>query len=264
MGCDLESQIPPTRSRNAGRGQAFRRHFSALRWRLARARQRHGLVGSAGLVLREVASRPAAWRQARLEREFDECHGVDTAGIVHLGALDIASPNKARGVRYQAANPDLVRRLLAEVPIEPRKFVFVDFGCGKGRTALLASERPFERIVGVDFSRELVEVAQANARRYRSVAQKCQDLEFQCLDAVDFEIPREPLVLFFYNPFGEPVMRRVMGRVRDSLDEHPRKAFVVLIGNAPLAGIVEAAGFVHFAGESPTTGVYSAWADAAI
>jgi SAM-dependent methyltransferase len=254
MGCDVDSQIPPTR--NAWRGQAGGRHFSAFRWRLARARQRHGLVGSAGLVLREVASRPAARRQVRLEREFDECHGVDTAGIVHLGALDIASPNKAWGVRYQAANPELVRRVLAEVPIEPGEFVFVDFGCGKGRTALLASERPFGRIVGVDFSRELVEVARANARRFRSDAQKCRDLEFQCLDAVDLEIPHEPVVLFFYNPFGEPVMRRVMARVRDSLDDHPRQAFVVLIGSAPLAGIVEAAGFVHFAGESPTTGVF--------
>jgi SAM-dependent methyltransferase len=214
------------------------------------------LVGSARLALRTVASQPAAWRQSRLEREFDERHGVDTAGIVHLGALDVASPNKAWGVRYQAANPDLVRRLLAEVPIEPGEYVFVDFGCGKGRTALLASELPFKRIVGVDFSRELVEVARVNADRFRGLDQGCRELEFLCLDAVHLEIPPDPLVLFFYNPFGEPVMQQVMGRVRDSLDERPRRAFVVLIGDTPLMRIVEEAGFVNFAGEGPTAGIF--------
>ncbi len=233
------------------------RRLLTLRSRLARARRRHRFVGSARIALREVTSLRAARSEARREREFDERHGVDTAGIVHLAALDIVSPNKDLGVRYQAANPALVRRLLAHIPIESGDYVFMDFGAGKGRTALLASEFPFRRIVGVEFSPELVDVARANVARFRSSAQRCRDIEFACLDAVDIEIPADPVVLFFYNPFGEPVMHRVMERVCDSLNEHPRPAYVVLIGDRDLARVVERAGFVRVAGEGLAAVVFA-------
>jgi hypothetical protein len=237
-------------------GRLAVRRLLTLRGRLARARRRHRLVGSARIALREVASLRTARGEARREREFDERHGVDTAGIVHLAALDIVSPNKDLGVRYQAANPALVRRLLAQIPIESGEYVFMDFGAGKGRTVLLASEFPFRRVVGIEFSQELVEIARANAARFRSGAQRCHDIEFLCLDAVDIEIPADPVVLFFYNPFGEPVMHRVMERVCASLDRRPRPAYVVLMGDDELARLVERAGFVRVGGEGPAAGVF--------
>jgi SAM-dependent methyltransferase len=232
------------------------RRLLTLPSRLARARRRHKLVGSARIALREVTSLRAARREARREREFDERRGVDTAGIVHLAALDILSPNKDLGVRYQAANPALVRRLLSQIPIETGEYVFMDFGAGKGRTTLLASEFPFRRIVGVEFSPELVDVARANVVRFRSTAQRCRDIEFLCLDAVDIEIPADPIVLFFYNPFGEAVMHRVMERVCASLDRHPRPAYVVLIADDELARLVKRGGFVRVAGEGPAACIF--------
>jgi predicted RNA methylase len=232
------------------------RRLLTLRSQLARARRRHKVVGSARIALRKATSFRAARSEARREREFDERHGVDTAGIVHLAALDIVSPNKDLGVRYQAANPATVRRLLAHIPIESGEYVFIDFGAGKGRTALLASEFPFRRIVGVEFSLELVDVARANVARFRSGTHRCRDIQFLCHDVVDIEIPAEPVVLFFYNPFGEPVMRRVMERVCESLDRHPRAAYVVLIGDDDLARLVERAGFVRVAGEGPAARVF--------
>jgi SAM-dependent methyltransferase len=253
---DWDSSTSPTGPSSTAFGQQAVRRTLTLWRRLARARRRHKLVGSAKIALREVASLRTARSEARREREFDERHGVDTAGVVHLAALEIASPNKDLGVRYQAANPALVRRLLADIPIEPDEYVFVDFGAGKGRTALLASEFPFRRIMGVEFSPELVDVARANVGRFRSGAQLCRDIQFVCLDAVDLDIPTDPAVLFFYNPFGEPVMQRVMERIRASLDEHPRATYVVLIGDDELARLVERAGFVRIAGEGPGAGVF--------
>jgi SAM-dependent methyltransferase len=244
------------RGRGTVPGRRAVRRLLTLRGRLARARRRHKLVGSARIALREVASLRTTRSEARREREFDQRHGVDTAGIVHLAALDIVSPNKDLGVRYQAANPALVRRLLAQIPVESGEYVFMDFGAGKGRTALLASEFPFRRVVGVEFSQELVDVARANAARFRSGAQRCHDIEFLCLDAVDIEIPADPVVLFFYNPFGEPVMHRVMERVCASLDRNPRPAYVVLMGDDELARPVERGGFVRVAGEGPAARIF--------
>jgi SAM-dependent methyltransferase len=256
MQSNPDSRRPQARAGTTVPGRRAMRRLLILHSRLARARRRHKLVGSARIALRQVTSLRAARREAHREHEFDQLHGVDTAGIVHLAALDIVSPNKDLAVRYQAANPALVRRLLAHIPIESGEYTFMDFGAGKGRTALLASEFPFRRIVGVEFSPQLVDVARANVARFKSSAQKCRDIEFLCLDAVDTEIPADPVVLFFYNPFGEPVMHRVLERVGGSLDQQPRPAYVVLIGDDALARLVERAGFVRVAGEGAAAAVF--------
>ncbi len=66
-----------------------------------------------------------------------------------------------------------------------------------------------------------------------------------CADATEYELPGQPLVLYFYNPFLEPVMQRVMANVAASLEAEPRAAFVVLSRDTPLGPAVEAAGFVR-------------------
>jgi hypothetical protein len=47
-----------------------------------------------------------------------------------------------------------------------------------------------------------------------------------CLDARDFELPLEPLVLYFFNPFPEPVFAGVLEKLRRSVVEKPRPIFV--------------------------------------
>lgn len=46
------------------------------------------------------------------------------------------------------------------------KFTFIDFGAGMGRVLLMASERPFRKIIGVEFARELITIAENNLRSY--------------------------------------------------------------------------------------------------
>ena len=224
--------------------------------RMRRALRRRGVTG----VLREALQRLAAIRSGRRQRlrdrKFDREHGVDTARIVHLQALEIESDNRELGVRYQATNPDLFRERIADLPIDHSRYVFVDFGSGKGRALMLASEFPFRRIVGVEFSPELTEIARRNLGSYRSERRRCEDVELVCTDAVEYEIPDDPVVLYFYNPFDEPVLRRVLARIRASLEARPRPGFVVTTGETSRQAIEEA-GFRALDGP----GVY-AWAAA--
>ncbi len=110
--------------------------------------------------------------------EFDRVHGVDTEGDLdgwtYLSDLNIASPNWIHGKNYAAVEPERFRALMAALPINFSEFTFVDFGSGKGRALLLASEYPFKKILGLEFSPELHDVAVANIRRYRSESQKCR------------------------------------------------------------------------------------------
>ena len=56
-------------------------------------------------------------------------------------------------------DPALFREMVGRLPIRHDDFVFIDFGSGKGRCLLLATEWPFRRIVGVELSAELNHVA---------------------------------------------------------------------------------------------------------
>jgi SAM-dependent methyltransferase len=211
------------------------RRIESATFRLRRAIGRYGVLGTAAKCARIAAATPQRLRAGRRDRAFDTQYAIDTAGIVHLHELDIQGANVRYGVRYEPTNPEWFRGLIGWLPIDYRDFVFVDFGAGKGRALVLASEFPFKRIVGVEFSAALAEIARGNVERLSERA----DFEVRCVDAVDYELPDEPCVLYFYNPFASPVLRRVLENIRHSLERTPRRMFIVVTGDAPLATIVE-------------------------
>lgn len=172
-------------------------------------------------------------------------YGVDTAGIVRLGGLRIASENRDLGVRYQPSEPAAVRELIDALAIDHSEYVFVDYGSGKGRVLLVASEFPFKRIVGVEFSPELNQIARENLARFPRDRQRCSEIELVTVDAAEYELPAEPAVLYFYNPFAEPVLRRVLTGVQESLGSHPRPVLLLFTGNLPRAELLEDAGLVR-------------------
>jgi SAM-dependent methyltransferase len=132
---------------------------------------------------------------------------------------------------YQPTEPDLFREMITALQqgagLDFSHFTFIDLGSGKGRTLLLASEYPFQRIVGVELLPSLQRIAQQNLARYASDSQKCFVMESQCADATTFAFPKSPIVLFLFNPFPESGLRRVLTGLAESLDELPRPAYVL-------------------------------------
>jgi len=47
------------------------------------------------------------------------------------------------------------------------------------------------------------------------------------MDATEFEMPPGPLVVFFFNPFGELLMSHVLANIRRSLEQTPRPLIIV-------------------------------------
>lgn len=139
---------------------------------------------------------------------------------------------------YQPTEPsafhemlDSLQSRLQQTPGETspnfRDFTFLDLGSGKGRTLLMASDYPFQRIIGVELLPSLHQIAQENLRQYKSAAQKCFSLESVCGDATEFPLPTVPLVIFLFNPFPESGMRRVAANLELSLREHPRPVYIL-------------------------------------
>jgi Histone methylation protein DOT1 len=171
-------------------------------------------------------------------RMFDWQHGVRTCGKSNLADLTIVGNNVGHAVHYHPSDPKFPFEVFSSLKIDHPSYTFVDFGSGKGRVLLLASEFPFSEILGVEFAAELHEIACENIRRYRSKTQKCKNVQSLNLDAAEFELPLTPLVLYLFNPFRPAVLSLVLQRLQRSLNSHPRD--VILIYMSPFhSGLVE-------------------------
>ncbi len=182
-------------------------------------------VYASGLVefLRDLT--PARRRSRYGDIDFDFEHSVDTTWATV--SVRTRLREWLRGVQYQASEPELFREIIESLPINVEGFAFIDLGSGKGRTLLMASSYPFQRIVGMELLSELNAIAMANIARYRSDAQKCFSIESHAGDARQFEFPAEPIILYLFNPFPEHILREVLANLEKSFIESPRSVCVL-------------------------------------
>lgn len=157
---------------------------------------------------------------------FDLKHGTDTIQTLPVEQAGVSSSNREFGQRYQPTGSSALGKILGGLPLDERD-VFVDFGCGKGRTLLLAARFAFRRIVGVEFSAALCEVARANVRQFSARHADSVAPEVVETDATQFALSDDETVFYFFHPFGEPVMRPVLANIEASLERKPRRAFIV-------------------------------------
>lgn len=171
------------------------------------------------------ARRREALRQAA-DEEFDRKWNVETGGLVRPDENQVKGGNWAYGVTYQAVDTERFVEALEGLRIHYPDYVFLDYGSGKGRAVLLAAGYPFKKVVGIEYSPELNRISAENLRCYKG-ARVCQNVELTCMDATEYELPNEPLVLFFFNPFGKPVMSAVAEKVAASFQKNPRPIEVI-------------------------------------
>src|SRR5208283_1751956 len=95
----------------------------------------------------------------------------------------------------------IFREIFSRLPLPYEQFTFVDLGSGKGRVLLLASDLPFKRIIGVEFSSELHEVAARNIQNYRNPARRSKEIQSVCADATAYPLPDGHVLIFLFNPF---------------------------------------------------------------
>ena len=178
---------------------------------------------------------------AYVDARFDKKHNVDTAGRVDLENLQIDSVNKERGEYYEPTPLATFKSIMKLLPDALDEFVFVDFGSGKGRALFAAAEFRFKKIIGVEFSPKLCEIAQKNLETFKNKKQSTFNIEILCLDACEFEFPNEDYVLYFNNPFDEVIFEEIIGRIANFYRKYGRKIYVVYL-NPVSAHKVKASG----------------------
>ena len=106
---------------------------------------------------------------------------------------------------------------------------FVDFGCGKGRVVHQAAKRPFRRVIGVEISPALAEIARTNlaTRRHQH---RCPNVEIVVADAKEFPVPDDLTIAYFWHPFTGETLEAVLRGIVDSIDRHPRRVRLIYLG----------------------------------
>ena len=112
---------------------------------------------------------------------------------------------------------------------------FVDFGCGKGRVVHQAAKRPFRRVIGVEISPALAEIARTNlaTRRHQH---RCPNVEIVVADAKEFPVPDDLTIAYFWHPFAGETHEAVLRGIIDSIDRHPRRVRLIYLGPTRCGG----------------------------
>jgi len=157
---------------------------------------------------------PRARLRNRQFRAFDDTWGTDTFAVRELHTLNVDPLVAAHARRYQASNGADMPRWFADLAVDFGNTVFIDFGCGKGRALFEAARHPFARVIGVEFSPELVAIATCNRDIIAAKGGLNAPVELVCIDAGQYEPPADvPLVCYFYDPFDDAVMAPVADRL---------------------------------------------------
>jgi hypothetical protein len=187
------------------------------------------------------------------QHPFDQIHGVETSDLIPAGRLTTGHPNDTHVTAYYGVAPSILRTLIdlwrATNPPHPiDHYTFIDFGAGKGRAMLVASESPFRQIIGIELNPTLADIAQLNLDRW--VASHAADTTAPSLapirlyeqDALTFDLPRTPILAFLFHPFEAPVLKLLLRRIEARFAKKsgtPAPAFDLLYVNAECRKILD-------------------------
>jgi precorrin-6B methylase 2 len=148
---------------------------------------------------------------------------IRSAGVVALEGLGIAGLERKD---YRPAPWFTLRRAVPVASVGPED-VFIDFGSGMGRVVYQAAAYyPFKRVIGVELSAQLREIAQNNIQRNRARL-RCKDIQLVNSDVLDYKIPDDVTVAFFFNPFSGQTFSTVIQHLLESVARNPRIVRIV-------------------------------------
>ena len=153
---------------------------------------------------------------------FDAENGVQTSGLIPGRYLKSGHKHDRHSTAYFGVSPSVFRALLrrwkrTNPAARVKDFAFIDVGAGMGRAMLLAGEHSFRQVIGIELNPILARAAQRNLAIWKEAGRVRVPMQIVCGDALDAGFPDGPCLVFFFNPFGASVMRRLLKRLAGCL-----------------------------------------------
>jgi SAM-dependent methyltransferase len=169
-----------------------------------------------------LALRPEQFKRVGWWTNRVRDRGINTAGPLLL-------PEHSKGDRqcYVPSAWHVLPRALRYVGVSDRD-TFVDFGCGKGRVVHQAARRRFRRVIGVELSPRLADMAR-EAVAAQSHRHRCRDVEIVVGNAAEFTVPDDMTIAYLFDPFGGEELDAVLTNIIASIDRHPRPVTLIYV-----------------------------------
>jgi SAM-dependent methyltransferase len=160
---------------------------------------------------------------------FDLRYGVKTSE--HIAAKHIAPTPEfsEKMIDYEPVQPSVVRQSinLLRIPSTLKEYDFIDLGCGKGRATIVASEFPFNQVMGVEISSRLASIARENAKIISNRYPNRPNIEIIEGNAVDFPASNKKVILFLYNPFVPELVDQLARNIEQKFENDIQHMFVI-------------------------------------
>ena len=177
-----------------------------------------------------------AVKDGLIRHPFDLQFGVRTSGLIAGRHLKCGHSNDRHITAYYGIAPSVFKSILVRWrrcrPVAHiDEFTFVDLGAGMGRALLLASEYPFRSVIGVELHPTLARIARRNLKLWRSSGRPQAPMRLICADATTFVPPPGPCLAFLFNPFGAPVLRRILALWARNFAGRPGQLDLLYVNN---------------------------------
>ena len=163
------------------------------------------------------------------QRIFYKVRGVDFS-TQNIYDLTRTGEYQEHGTALVSTSIDFLKQLLTDlescVDVPLKKELFVDYGSGKGAALIHAKKLGFKRAIGVEFAKELHEQAQSNIEKLN-----LKEVESIYADATTYTLPNNISLIYFFNPFDELVMRKVIANILEQKEQFENEVYVIY-GNA--------------------------------
>ncbi len=170
------------------------------------------------------------WLHERvLDASTEQLFFKSTKDPVPLKGLTIRGPNRAHGHDYKPSPCSLFEWTMGAIDYDFSRLTFVDYGAGKGRVLLLASQYPFAAVGGIEFAEELHDDAVMNIAQYPRSRMKCRNVECVLEDATTIGPPEGESVNYFFNPFSREAFAEVLHNLVVSYRQRPRRLYLILV-----------------------------------
>jgi hypothetical protein len=105
-------------------------------------------------------------------------------------------------------------------------------------------------VVGVELNPTLARIGRRNMALWRTAGRARTAMKMVCRDAAEFQMPAGPCVAFLFNPFGAPVLKRLLVAWSRSFAGRERQLDILYVNNELERLLRQQAGFARlFAGE---------------
>jgi 16S rRNA G966 N2-methylase RsmD len=160
-----------------------------------------------------------------VQRVYYKIKGVDFS-TENLHNLTLTGDFKEHGTALVSTSKDFFKKVFEDLEkisgIKIEKNIFLDYGSGKGGAIIQARNAGFKQSIGIEFAKELHEVANQNIEKLG-----LENVDSYYQDATLYLPPLDISVIYLFNPFDGVVMEKVAQNIASLKDDFKNDVYII-------------------------------------